>query len=189
MGSGALLADETSARRRRAFDRLTSTELERAYRLATIILGDPEDARDAVHDACVVAWRAFAELRDHDRFDAWFGRILVNTCRQQLRRRLRVVPAHDLADPAVPAHELVDSSLPDPAERLARVDVLERAVRRLGPDHRMVVALRFFADLTVEEIAGRTGERSGTVKSRLHYALRELRAAYEAVEREGGSRP
>lgn len=178
MESGAQLAEDASARRRRVFDRLTSSDLERAYRLATIILGDPDDARDAVHDACVVAWRAFAELRDPERFDAWFGRILINTCRQQLRRRrLRVVPAHELAD----------SAAPDPVEELARVDVLERAVRRLGPDHRTVVALRFFADLTVEEIAERTGERSGTVKSRLHYALRELRAAYDALEREGRS--
>ncbi len=49
----------------------------------------------------------------------------------------------------------------------------------LSPDHRAVLALRFWADLPLEEIAERTGERVGTVKSRLHYALAHLRAAYE----------
>ena len=54
-----------------------------------MILGDPVEAEDAVHDAAVVAWRGFAGLRDRDRFEAWFGRILVNGCRDRLRRRRR----------------------------------------------------------------------------------------------------
>ena len=56
------------------------------------------------------------------------------------------------------------------------VRALRDALARLSPDHRTVVVLRYFADLSVEEIADRTGARTGTVKSRLHYALSALRA-------------
>ena len=66
-------------------------------------------------------------------------------------------------------------------------DVLFQAMRRLSADHRVVVGLRFYRDLTVEDIAKRTGARPGTVKSRLHHALRQLRelmseAGYEEME-------
>jgi RNA polymerase sigma-70 factor (ECF subfamily) len=62
-------------------------------------------------------------------------------------------------------------------------DALARALERLTPDHRMVVVLRFYADLPIEAIAQRLGEPSGTVRSRLHHALRALRAAYDADSR------
>jgi RNA polymerase sigma-70 factor (ECF subfamily) len=58
----------------------------------------------------------------------------------------------------------------------------------LSADHREVVVLRYFEDLTVDQIAARTGVGAGTVKSRLHYALRELRAAVDA-EDQGSVRP
>src|ERR1035437_7142225 len=61
--------------------------LDRAYRDATPILGDPADAEEATHDAALRAWHRFGELRDPTRFDAWFGRILVNACRDRQRGR------------------------------------------------------------------------------------------------------
>jgi RNA polymerase sigma-70 factor (ECF subfamily) len=67
------------------------------------------------------------------------------------------------------------------------LDTLERAVRSLTPEQRAVVVLRFWGDLSIDEIAVRTGARSGTVKSRLHYALERLRAAYEREDRDGGT--
>ena len=63
-----------------AFTRLTADRLASCYRLATAILGDPIEAEDAAHDAAVRAWERWGSLRDPDRFDAWFGRILVNEC-------------------------------------------------------------------------------------------------------------
>jgi RNA polymerase sigma-70 factor (ECF subfamily) len=59
---------------------------------------------------------------------------------------------------------------------------LEPAFARLSPDQRIIVVLRFWRDLSVEEIAERLGIPAGTVKSRLHYALRSLRAAIESSE-------
>ena len=70
----------------------------------------------------------------------------------------------------------------DSAERVA----VGQALATLGTDHRIVVILRFVEDLSIGEIAARTGQREGTVKSRLHYALRHLRAAYDAAGRSVG---
>lgn len=160
--------------RRLAFERLTDQRLLRAYRLATLMLRDVGEAQDAVHDAAVLAWTRFDELRDHSLFDAWFDRIVVNVCRQRFRQR-RVRPVIVEAMPEV--------ALADGASGRAEREVLRRALGRLTPEHRAVVVLRHLEGYSTAEIAARTGEREGTVKSRLHYALRELRAAYDAAER------
>ncbi len=69
---------------------------------------------------------------------------------------------------------------PDLADDLGRRDALARAIRSLTHDQREVIVLRFYLDLTVDQIAARTGARAGTVKSRLHYALQALHAAIDA---------
>lgn len=169
-------ADELRARTFQAL--MDGTALDRAYRTARLILLNPVEAEDATHDAVLAAWRHFADLRDADRFEAWFGRILVNSCRDRLRSRRREPIAID----TVQESSALGAMGADPAEATATSDLLRGAFRTLSPEHREVVALRFFADLTVDQIAERTGTRSGTVKSRLHYALRHLRASVEAVE-------
>jgi RNA polymerase sigma factor (sigma-70 family) len=65
----------------------------------------------------------------------------------------------------------------------AERDALARALEQLSDDQRVVITMRFYLDLEVEEIARRLGTRSGTVKSRLHRSLRLLRAAWYAAER------
>lgn len=167
------------AARREAFERLTDQRLLRAYRLATLILRRDGDAQDAVHDAAVIAWTRFDELREQDKFDAWFDRIVVNECRQRLRRGVRALAIDGAATPE--AAELAATA--DGATARAERDALRRALDHLTPDHRAVVVLRHLEGHSIAEIAARTGEREGTVKSRLHYALRELRAAYDAVDR------
>ena len=164
-------SSDSAATRAETFSRLVDRRaLDRAYRYATLLLNDPVDAEDAVHDAALTAWRRFSDLRDPERFDAWFGRILVNACRDRLRvRRQLPVRLEQAPEPIAPG------------DREAAIDrrlALATALRRLSPDHREVVVLRFYEDLTVDQIAERTGARAGTVKSRLHYALASLRAAY-----------
>src|SRR5437763_15134799 len=92
--------DPPDVARARAFARLVDRPaLDRAYRYATLVLGSRSDAEDATHDAALAAWRRFGDLRAPDRFDAWFGRILVNSCRRQLRGRRRTPLSLD-ADPS-----------------------------------------------------------------------------------------
>lgn len=166
-------------RRADAFRRLVDEHLDAAYRLAAIILGDRVEAEDAVNDAALAAWRHWGDLRDHDRFEAWFTRILVNGCRDRLRarRRRRVVDV---------GRELVEAEhprSPDATDTVAVRDELGRALERLPPDERLVVVLRFYADRTVPSIAAIAGIPEGTVKSRLHDAMRRLRAALEETDR------
>ncbi len=116
------LALATADARATAFRRLVGFELDRAYRLAAVILGDRFEAEDAVHDAAENAWRRWSDLRDPDRFEAWFGRILVNVCRDRLRRRGRrtIVELHrSVLESEHPA-------VPDAADGLAARDLLRR---------------------------------------------------------------
>ena len=170
----ARAASDGEIERRVAFERLTDQRLNRAYRLATLLMRDPSEAEDAVHDAAVTAWTRFDELRDRTRFDAWFDRIVTNACRARLRRR-RVR--------AVSTDALPDVGAGDDAGTRAERDALRRALDQLKPEHRLVVVLRHAEGRSIADIARLTGEREGTVKSRLHYAVRELRAAYDAAER------
>jgi RNA polymerase sigma-70 factor, ECF subfamily len=174
---------EGEAARRLAFDEFTQQRLQRAYHWAGLLLGDRMEAEDAVHDAAVAAWMHWGELRDPARLDAWFDRILLNVCRARMRRRR--ITLVELDDP--PA---TDAGQPDDqALRVADRDQIRRALAELGPDHRMTVVLRYGAGLSTGEIATRMAVSEGTVKSRLHYALRRLRATIEAAERlPGGMR-
>ncbi len=163
-----------------AFAALLDRGLDAHYRLAAVILGDPFEAEDAVHDAAVVAWRSFADLRDRDRFEAWFGRILVNGCRDRLRARKRRPVVVRI--PAVAEGGVLTTVGTEAVGSVVTRDLLDRAFATLDPDHAIVVALRYYGDWTVPEIASRLGIADGTVKSRLHHALRRLRAAVERAE-------
>lgn len=146
--------------------RLIEHGLDRAYRLAGLTLGDASEAEDAVGDTIEAAFRHARDLRDPARFEAWFDRILLNRCRDRLRRRTRVrfIP---MSGDVVERH--------DPfGEVLAREEAV-RGLRELPADERVVVVLHFWADLTLAEVALRTGWPLGTVKSRLHRALERLR--------------
>ncbi len=161
------------------FGALTERHLDGAYRLATIILGDAMEAEDAVHDAAIAAWRSWSSLRDRDRFEAWFSRIVVNACRDRLRSRRRR-PIVELTPDRI--GEVVGLARHDGIESVAARDALARAFAVLDPDERIVIVLRFWRDLTVDDIAERTGTPSGTVKSRLHHALGRLRTALTIAE-------
>ena len=161
------------------FAALLEEELDRSYRLAAVILGSALEAEDAVADAALAAWRSRSRLRDAERFDAWFGRIVVNVCRDRLRARRRLPIA------AMPAAELADGTrrdAPDFRDAIHARDAMSRAFETLEPDERIVLALRFWHDLTIDSIAARVGVPAGTVKSRLHHAMERLRAAIAAEE-------
>jgi RNA polymerase sigma-70 factor, ECF subfamily len=177
---GGVLTGEL--RRQRAtgtFELLVEDRLDSCYRLAAVLLGDRAEAEEATHEAMLHAQRAWPRLRDPDAAAAWLDRIVVNECRDRLRRR-RVASglfARGRLD-AAPAIA-VDPALPAADE----LDALRRAIATLSPEQRIVVALRYFLDLPLEAIAERAGIPVGTVKSRLHAATAYLRAAYQADAR------
>ena len=151
---------------------LLISRAEEAHRLANWILHDPAAAEDAVQEAALMAWDRRHSLRNLETFNAWFNKILVNACRQELRRRARR-----------PVLSETDLTVDDGQGRLPVRDELARAIAILSPDEQIVVALRFGRDLTVPQIAAEAGMAEGTVKSRLHYALEHLRGALDAERR------
>jgi RNA polymerase sigma-70 factor (ECF subfamily) len=159
------------------FEELVEARLDACYRLAAVLLGDRLEAEDATHDSMLRAQRSWSTLRDPAAASAWLDRIVVNECRDRLRRR-RVARAIQAAQRLEP--EAVDSPDDLGAGELA---ALNDALGKLDADHRVVVVLRYLLDLPIDAIAARTGAPAGTVKSRLHHALRQLRAAYDAAAR------
>jgi len=169
---------ERRLEREQTFAHLVSHELAAGYRTAAVLLRDAAEAEDATQDALVRAWQQWDQLRDNERAGAWFGRILVNVCRDRLRSRRAAV-----------VRWLPDPTSPDPARSSAEREALWESFAGLTVDQRIVVALRYYLDLPIEAIAERTGVPLGTVKSRLHHALQAMRAAYDAQERASEAKP
>ena len=167
MRQGGATAAPSEAHRR--FLDLAEGELDRLYRLAGLILGSAPEAEDAVGDALERGWQSAHSLRGEADFQAWLDRILVNVCRDRLRRRARVrfislAADHDRSGPG------------DPFQELAERDALTKAVDHLPPDERIVVVLHFWQDLTLAATAEWLAWPIGTVKSRLNRALGRIRA-------------
>jgi len=167
--SPAVIAEEPTD----ALAGLTRRDVDRAYRLAWAILGNEEEAMDATQDALTTAWQRRGSLRDRDKLEAWLGRILINKCRDRLRSRGRV------RDRVRPLELVVLPSVSDRSQSTVDRDELDRALESLSPDQRIVVVLRFWADMTVDAIADRLRVPPGTVKSRLHNSLNILRSTLE----------
>ena len=158
-----------------AFEALAISTGDRLFAIARLILRDVDRAQDAVQDALVQAWRALPQLRDPDRFDAWMRRLIVNAATDMARRAKR----WDAQIAIMPMPEATSDATRSVADR----DQLERGFRRLKPDQRAAIVLRYYLDLTVPEVAEALGIPEGTAKSRLHHSIAALRAALDADAR------
>ncbi len=159
-----------------AFASLAVAAGDRLHAVAHRILRDTDLAEDATQQALLAIWRDLPQLRDPARFDAWSYRLLVRACYTEGRRTRHWAPNVRLlaADEAKG-----DDGMSSVVDR----DQLERGFRRLSIDHRAVVVLHHYLDLPLDEVADVLGVPAGTVRSRLHHAMRGLRAALEADAR------
>jgi RNA polymerase sigma-70 factor (ECF subfamily) len=159
-----------------AFDALIGRVGDQLHSVARRILRDPYLAEDATQRALLDAWRNLPSLRDPDRFEAWLYRLLVNDCHAEGRRERRHHANLRLLDTDEPA-------IHDSSARIATQQQLDQAFRRLSVEHRTVVVLIHYLGLSAGEAADALGTPVGTVRSRLHYALKHLRDAVEADAR------
>ena len=159
-----------------AFASLAVAAGDRLHAVAHRILRDIDLAEDATQQALMSIWRDLPQLRDPARFDAWSYRLLVRACYAEARRTRRWAPNLRL----LPADEPMAA---DGTSSVVDRDQLERGFRRLSIDHRAVVVLHHYLDLPLEEVAETLGVPIGTVRSRIHYAMRGLRAALDADAR------
>ena len=167
-----------------AFAALAGAAISRLDGAAWLILRDVEQAKDAVQNALVRAWRDLPTLRNPDAFDAWLNRLVVRACIDEARRlrRHRVdveMTDLNLAMPSIPGFE----------SAIADRDQLERGFLRLTPELRAVIVLHHYLDLPMPAVAASLGIPEGTAKSRLHRALGQLRAALDADARLGPDLP
>jgi RNA polymerase sigma-70 factor, ECF subfamily len=159
-----------------AFDALVEARVGSMLRLAMAITGDEAEARDAVQDALVSAWRQLASLRDPEAFDAWLTRILVNRCRKGVRRR-GVRRLHEV--PVEAADVVADAGSADVAGAVAERRALERAFDRLSIDERTLLVLHHLEGRSLPSIAAVLGIPVGTAKSRLSKARLALERALD----------
>jgi RNA polymerase sigma-70 factor (ECF subfamily) len=179
----ALLVERARRGDREAFEALVDARLGSAFRTAMAILGNEADARDATQDAFVRVWRDLAGLRDAARFDQWFGRILVNTCRSAVRGRGRRW-VREVAVTSMPGAGVGFDPPAEPHDLRSRDDdMVSRALDRLPIADRTLLVLHYFEELPLAEIAERVGASAKTVKSRLFTARRALERAVEGERR------
>ena len=160
----------------RAFAELVRMHQEIAYRIAYLISGD--EGEDAVQDGVLKAWRALGRFRPGAPFRPWLLRIVANEARNRRRssgRRAALALRAEREDVSGGAAPSPEASTLDAERR----DALLAAVNALPEDQRVVISLRYFAELSEEETAAALDLPRGTVKSRTARALERLRELYD----------
>ena len=166
------LVERATAGDHEAFAQLATASFPRLFRTAKLILRDSESAQDAVQDALMQAWRHVRALRDPDSWDAWLHRTIVRACYKVARKNKRrsLVELHVAPDPDT-------ARAPDASAGIAERDRLGRELDRLDIDQRTVIVLHYYLDLPLVDVAEILDIPAGTVKSRLHRGLEEMRAS------------
>jgi RNA polymerase sigma-70 factor, ECF subfamily len=162
---------------REAFAALVKLHERSLYGTAYGITRSEWDAADAVQEALAEAYSKISRLRDPERFGAWLTRILVNKCNDGFRVRKPLICVAEPPEPGQP-HLYVGAE--------EGLDLMA-AVQQLDSDHRMVVTLRYFRDMKIDDIAEVLGCPAGTVKSRLNRALARLNGTLSGTESAPGS--
>jgi len=185
------IVDAVLAGDRDAFRRLVEREGPSVIAACTRVLGDRSEAEDVAQEAFVIAYRSLGSWRADGAFGAWLSRIAVRLAIRRAAQRKQVVWLDPLAAEADQVgHERFRTTTPlhvvDPAHTVLRSErdaQLRSPVASLDEPYREVVALRFFAERSLNEIAEATNRPLGTVKTHLHRGLARLRLALEESER------
>ena len=158
---------------REAFGTLAARHVDRCYALAYRILRDPDRAQDATQQALIGAWRDLPALRNPERFDAWLHRLVVHACYSEARGTRRWNARFTI-------RSITSEPSPDPASSVVDRAALEDAFRVLTPEQRAVVVFHHHLGYSLTEIGQVLGIPAGTARSRLHYAVRQLRVVLDA---------
>ncbi|WP_274365837.1 RNA polymerase sigma factor [Paenibacillus thermotolerans] len=142
---------------------------EHIYRLAYSYVNNKDDALDIVQESIYKAMKTKSRLQDPGAVKSWFYRIVVHTALDLLRKRKKIQPMEDDQ-----LHAFMEQSEDDYAD----ID-MDRTLRQLPEKYRTVIVLRFFEDLTFEEVAEVLNENINTVKARVYQALKLLKIQME----------
>lgn len=164
------LIRRAQAGEQRAFQQIAQQHSEPLFRCAFTLCRDRQLAEDIAQETLYEAWRSISRFDGRCRFSTWLYGILrhrsYKAVRRVVRRPVAELPSEDVASPADPLRE---------SQRVEDAARVRQAVAALPEEHRLVIELRFFAELTLDDIAATLDIPLGTVKSRLHHGLEKLR--------------
>jgi RNA polymerase sigma-70 factor (ECF subfamily) len=153
-----------------AFTQLVRVAAPRLHGVANLILRDPDRAKDAVQEAFIAAWKDMRALRDPDAWDAWLRRLTVRTCYRLVKKERRRT---EVEVGVIPTEDSVRT--PDASADVADREWVVSELGRLDIDQRSVIALHYYLDLPMREVAEILDIPFGTAASRLHRGLETLR--------------
>ena len=154
-----------------AFYELYQAVNKKAFWTAYLLAGNKDIAEDIVQEAFLKCFMHIEKLQKPELFPVWFHRILVRTCWSVLSKKKKIITEsleernEELAD---------DTNLWETVETNQTNSLIRSAIRKLKPKMRLTIILYYYNDMTVKEIAQVMGCLQGTVKTRLHYAKKEL---------------
>lgn len=175
------------AGREHAFDSLLIRYKDRVFNICYRFLGDYQESDDTAQEIWVKVYRFLKDFRSEARFSTWLYRITINTCKNKLsssqfRQNKKIISLSnpknsDSDNPYDPHNEMKDTSNSPlkEVERKEKLRLIQKAINSLSKDHREVIILRDIEDLSYDEIVQITGNKTGTIKSRLARARLELR--------------
>ncbi len=137
------------------------------YKLSYIYMKNEKDAIDVLDDMILIVYEKIGKLKNDDSFKSWCQTILVNCCKRALKQNKRVVYIHSPIEIA---------SKEEMENNIVNNQSLQNAIETLSPKHQEILKLKYFLDMDTKTIAILIKKPEGTVKSRLSYAMKALKA-------------
>jgi RNA polymerase sigma-70 factor, ECF subfamily len=152
------------------FDHLYEEHSSYVYNTCLGIMGNPDDARDAMQDTFLQVYRSLGKFKGKSAIRTWIHRIAINKCMDMLRSR--------------PKHESVESiesfaEIDPPGNNREVESMVRETIGRMRPDHRVVLTLFYFQEFSYQEIAEMLGTRLSQVRMCLHRARKAFRTLYD----------
>jgi RNA polymerase sigma-70 factor (ECF subfamily) len=173
------LVDTIIAGDRDAYRLLVERESTTVFRCCYRVLGHVEDAEDVAQESFVTAFRSLASWRGDGSVRAWLAQIATRQALRAATRRSRNISLDDGAGDTALTERIARAYAPDPSAAVAAADTaaqIREAVTLLPEPYRETIALRYFAELSIDEIAQALDRPIGTVKVHVHRGLERLRA-------------
>lgn len=149
------------------FQKLMKTREDKLYKIAYSYMKNKEDSLDCVQDALLKALENFHKLENEEYFDTWIIRILINTCKDNLRKRSNNYSYEDSI-----------KTLYEDNNSIEVIDLIS-SLNKLEEQERELIYLRYFEDKKIYDISKQIQVKEGTVKSRLHRILGKLKLNLE----------
>lgn len=162
-----------SRKKEKSFEALLTSKLDSLYRIALSYLKNKEKASDAVQDAAFTAYRNFDSLKDKNKFNSWISAILINRCREILRRE-NLICFEEFNHNTLDTLNYNKSYSNEYSKLEINLDITA-ALSHIDKKYQEVILLKYFGDLTIKEISQTLNIPEGTVKSRLNFGIKRLK--------------